>query len=161
MTNLVTKLRDAQNGVVTPVPSPEPEDLFGEAADEIERLWAWQSRASQVLPLIDRHAGTQLAEFVGALLRNEVPPSTGAPEFDRPFEPNALAIVNEQAEDKGLWFVPKYASEDYLQEALRRLHEAVEGKTREECARSAMESTADDLSPCEQLGVNLGLRDHP
>lgn len=40
MTNLVTKLRDAQNGVVTPVPSPEPEDLFGEAADQIERLRA-------------------------------------------------------------------------------------------------------------------------
>lgn len=39
---------------------------------------------------------------------------------------SSLAIVNEQAEDKGLWFVPMYASEDYLQKALRRLHEAVE-----------------------------------
>lgn len=39
---------------------------------------------------------------------------------------NAKAVVNEQAEDEGLWFVPKYITEDYLQKSLRRLHAAVE-----------------------------------
>ena len=39
---------------------------------------------------------------------------------------DALDLVNEQAEDEGLWFCAKYASEAYLQGALRELHEAVE-----------------------------------
>lgn len=43
-------------------------------------------------------------------------------------------IVNEQAEDEGLWFIPKYITEDYLQQALRKLHEAIEDKISEECA---------------------------
>jgi hypothetical protein len=37
-------------------------------------------------------------------------------------------IVNEQAEDEGLWFRAAYISEDYLQKALRRLHEAIENR---------------------------------
>lgn len=41
----------------------------------------------------------------------------------------ARTVVNEQAEDHGLWFVPKTITEDYLQKALRRLHEAIEGKS--------------------------------
>ncbi len=36
------------------------------------------------------------------------------------------AIVNEQAEDEGLWFIAETAPEAYLQAALRRLHKAVE-----------------------------------
>jgi hypothetical protein len=36
------------------------------------------------------------------------------------------AIVDEQAEDEGLWFDSQTASEVYLQRALRRLHAAVE-----------------------------------
>lgn len=39
---------------------------------------------------------------------------------------DALQMVNEQAEDEGLWFIPVYISEDYLQQSLRALHEAVE-----------------------------------
>lgn len=38
------------------------------------------------------------------------------------------AVVDEQAEDAGLWFVAVYSSEAYLQAALRRLHRVVEGK---------------------------------
>ena len=45
-----------------------------------------------------------------------------------------LAIAQEQAEDEGLWFMAETAPEAYLQKALRRLHEAIEGKTAEECA---------------------------
>ena len=36
--------------------------------------------------------------------------------------------VNEQAEDEGLWFNYKYITEDYLQRALRELHQIVEEK---------------------------------
>ena len=35
-------------------------------------------------------------------------------------------LVAKQAEDEGLWFIAEYASEAYLQEALRLLHEAIE-----------------------------------
>lgn len=37
-------------------------------------------------------------------------------------------IVDEQACDEGLWFVPVTITEDILQRALRRLHAAVEGE---------------------------------
>ena len=36
-------------------------------------------------------------------------------------------LVDEQAEDEGLWFVAETAAEAYLQQELRRLHAAVEG----------------------------------
>jgi hypothetical protein len=35
-------------------------------------------------------------------------------------------MVNRQAEDEGLWFDAKYASEAYLQKALRKLHAVIE-----------------------------------
>ena len=38
----------------------------------------------------------------------------------------ALAIVEEQANDATLWFPPEHATEDILQRALRRLHAALE-----------------------------------
>ncbi len=42
--------------------------------------------------------------------------------------------VDEQAKDEGLWFVAKTEPEAYLQKALRRLHEIIEGKTSTERA---------------------------
>lgn len=36
------------------------------------------------------------------------------------------SLVDEQAEDEGLWFVAETAAEAYLQQELRRLHAAVE-----------------------------------
>ncbi len=36
-------------------------------------------------------------------------------------------LVNEQAEDEGLWFVAETAPEAYLQEKLRELHRLIEG----------------------------------
>jgi hypothetical protein len=36
------------------------------------------------------------------------------------------ALVEQQASDEGLWFVARYASEGYLQAALRRCHEGIE-----------------------------------
>lgn len=47
---------------------------------------------------------------------------------------DALAIVAEQAEDEGLWFIARTAPEAYLQQELRRLHAALEGVSPEECA---------------------------
>ncbi len=39
---------------------------------------------------------------------------------------NIRTLVDEQAEDEGLWFEAATAPEAYLQQELRRLHEAVE-----------------------------------
>jgi hypothetical protein len=36
------------------------------------------------------------------------------------------ALVDEQAEDEGLWFIDCTCSEAYLQAALRRLHAEIE-----------------------------------
>lgn len=43
-----------------------------------------------------------------------------------------LELVNEQAEDDGLWFIAATATEAYLQAALRRLHAAVEQTSSDE-----------------------------
>lgn len=39
---------------------------------------------------------------------------------------NSYELVQDQAEDEGLWFIPTTIVEEYLQRALRDLHEAVE-----------------------------------
>lgn len=44
-------------------------------------------------------------------------------------ERHVEGLVADQANDPGLWFVPQTASEAYLQQALRRLHAAIEGPT--------------------------------
>ena len=49
-----------------------------------------------------------------------MPPNGGLTELRR--------IVNEQAEDEGLWFMAETAPEAYLQQELRRLHAAIEHK---------------------------------
>lgn len=49
-------------------------------------------------------------------------------------------IVDEQAKDEGLWFIAETAAEAYLQQELRRLHAAIEGKSPGECARAALDT---------------------
>ncbi len=49
-----------------------------------------------------------------------------------------VEIVNEQADDEGLWCEPVCASEAYIQSALRRLHEVIEGKSSKDCALEAL-----------------------
>lgn len=44
------------------------------------------------------------------------------------------ALVEEQANDDGLWFIAETVAEAYLQQALRRLHAVIEGKSPHECA---------------------------
>jgi hypothetical protein len=48
-------------------------------------------------------------------------------------------VLLEQSEDEGLWFVAETPGEEILQQALRRLHEAIEGKTSEQCARAVLD----------------------
>lgn len=47
-------------------------------------------------------------------------------------------LVAEQAEDDGLWFRAETAAEAYLQQELRKLHEAIEGKPAALCALEAI-----------------------
>lgn len=39
---------------------------------------------------------------------------------------NLKLLVEDQADDEGLWFIAQTCPEAYLQEALRALHEAIE-----------------------------------
>jgi len=43
------------------------------------------------------------------------------------------ALVEEQANDDGLWFQAETCAEAYLQQELRRLHATIEGKSPEQC----------------------------
>lgn len=47
----------------------------------------------------------------------------------------AEKLVKKQAKDERLWFIVETAAEAYLQQELRKLHEAIEGKSQKECAR--------------------------
>lgn len=47
-----------------------------EYGDEIEQLHTWKNRACQVLPLIERESGSDLAIFVNTLLSGDIPPAT-------------------------------------------------------------------------------------
>ena len=38
------------------------------------------------------------------------------------------AVMDEQAEDEGLWFEAQTITEAYLQQKLRRLHAVIEGE---------------------------------
>lgn len=44
------------------------------------------------------------------------------------------AVVDQQAEDEGLWFEARTAPEAYLQQELRRLHAVIESDVRERLA---------------------------
>jgi hypothetical protein len=53
------------------------------------------------------------------------PPMT-APSPSRTVTADLRHLVDEQAEDEGLWFIARTAPEAYLQQELRRLHAAIE-----------------------------------
>jgi Family of unknown function (DUF6085) len=64
-----------------------------------------------------------------------------------------IALVNEQAEDEGLWFMAMTAPEAYLQQELRRLHAAVEGLT--EDRRHIIQFTPDGWTIAHPLAERL------
>lgn len=45
-----------------------------------------------------------------------------------------VALVNKQAADEGLWFEAETCAEATVQQALRKLHAAIEDRSPEECA---------------------------
>ena len=53
-------------------------------------------------------------------------PTPGGPQLSIASDNRLRALVNEQAEDDGLWFIARTAPEAYLQQELRRLHAAIE-----------------------------------
>lgn len=56
-------------------------------------------------------------------------------------------IVDIQAEDEGLWFMAQYASEAYLQAALRKLHAAIEELV-EDAPPIVIKTSLNDLFAC-------------
>lgn len=56
-------------------------------------------------------------------------------------------LINEQAEDPGLWFIATTAAEAYLQAALRKLHEAIEKSAPTEACKLACDAQADAPEP--------------
>lgn len=67
------------------------------------------------------------------------------------------ALVEKQAEDEGLWAIAVYASEHYIQHALRELHEAVELAHPPETLEILEQESANwcscaDVENCEQAG---------
>jgi hypothetical protein len=51
----------------------------------------------------------------------------------------ALALARQQAEDPGLWFEAETCAEAYLQQELRKLHAAIEGKSPNQCAKQVLD----------------------
>ena len=84
-------------------------DLCEMMADElgIERTWV---KDLHPMDILEKHIFRALA------------PSDPLSAATHP----AMSLVNIQAEDEGLWFKAKTAAEAYLQQALRKLHGAVE-----------------------------------
>ena len=66
-------------------------------------------------------------------------------------------IVNEQANNEALWFEARHITEAYLQQELRRLHEAIEGKTSKECAIEIIKKS--DNKHMHGSGMELPPRD--
>jgi hypothetical protein len=64
----------------------------------------------------------------------------------------ARKIVDEQAKDKGLWFDADFATEMYLQQELRRLHEAVESGPRQDGREAQAVDFEQEVKPCLTLG---------
>ena len=112
-----------------------------EARGEYKRAVA---NPQTIIALIDRAEkaeqdarGKELARYATAkLVKKE---RARAEKAERELA-EAKALIDEQANDEGLWFHAITAPEVYLQSALRRLHAAVEGKTETQCALEALRS---------------------
>lgn len=82
------------------------------AIDEIDRLKRELDKAREANRLAI-HTGLKQEALIAELWASQE--ATGA-----------RAVVDEQAEDEGLWFDAETVGEELLQQALRRLHAAVE-----------------------------------
>jgi len=69
----------------------------------------------------------------------------------------ARELVDEQAEDEGLWFVAQTAPEAYLQQELRRLHAAIENEAATPASdelRAALERKHEKVCSCPFDGTD-------
>lgn len=73
-------------------------------------------------------------------------------------------LVNEQAEDEGLWFIADHLPEAYLQQELRKLHSAIEPLVPELLSLVERLSEVDpwyDKAEGYCVGCGTDLSDHP
>ncbi len=106
----------------------------GETTQGVERLdqfIQFQNLVFNNLPE-DTFAKSLLAAKIASALSAAFPALSAGPTIT---DLHAQAMVDKQAENEGLWFVAQYASEDYLQRELRKLHAAVEQDTKEALLR--------------------------
>lgn len=94
---------------------------LGSLSFEARSKLATSSPAVFKLVTVDIPALIAEVEEMREALRRSTPDAVVAHRLAR-----IRGIVNEQAEDEALWFVPAYISEDFLQRALRRLHAEIE-----------------------------------
>ena len=107
----------------------QPEAL--RLADELE-MWTRGEPAAAELRRLHQFAEDQIGRATAAEAALQMTKATHALKIAAvEAQRDAIQqVVDEQAEDEGLWFVAQTAAEAYLQQELRRLHAAVEGAAR-------------------------------
>lgn len=123
--------------------APEDMSVLLEVLDAHEATIA--SLRAEVASILRTNKAAALAEaHVRSALDHTVNRAEAAESQVRAMQ----AVASEQAEDPGLWFIAETAAEAYLQDALRRLHAAIEGKSPEECARAALSALPETPETC-------------
>ena len=116
-----TKGRPINEDIPAVPRSDEPRTLVVKAIDALEQDMD-RPGAVEYLKQALRALAASPAPAEPPLVFND-----GTPLFpSAPIGDGLLQLVNEQAEDEGLWFVAVTAPEAYLQQELRRLHAAIE-----------------------------------
>jgi hypothetical protein len=107
-------------------------------------------KAIRTLPhiAVDRMLGlwVSLDQVIGLLDSwTETRPVDAALAAEKARVARLRALVDEQAEDEGLWFIARTAPEGYLQQELRRLHAAIEAETADTPAEPQPQTIAERL----------------
>ena len=106
-------------------PQQEGQDLEHGALEQLAALMQ-----SLEIPPSAAHLSPVQLSMIGAAICKQAKDTTISPSLKQ--------LVDEQANDEGLWCQTKYASEAYLQTALRQLHAAIEGISPEDCALAVL-----------------------
>ena len=158
---VVREARRSYPGTRLVVVSEDIDTLFvgrNEHGDRLTFEWGEPDERGWYTPTITQHTDDNIVEQHEQALRergwrDEDEAATDAAMNFGDGRAAALAeprrLVDEQAEDEGLWFVAETAAEAYLQQELRRLHAAVEG--------DALAETP-EAEPCDdpRCGLSLG-----
>jgi hypothetical protein len=92
--------------------------------------------------MTDEQIAAALREIDRCRIMNELERLRAENQWMKAIDATIKAVVDEQANDESLWFIPETITEDILQRALRRLHEVIEGKTSTERAIEVLIQTA-------------------